>query len=198
MPPRHRGCADLAVHLRGACTFCESLLCFSLTLSSLYEETHVCHAAMETPAPRCVLRSHQAEVTAMQFSSCCDSIGLPLLMSGAADGELRLWSLHTQRSVASIAAHAGSSILAVHDVAGSHVLSQGRDGYICLWDLQGGLCSGPALQSPYQCHAFCQCALAPGQMAPADAPAGQLLIALSSEDGKAPNAPAAPPADSVC
>ena len=69
------------------------------------------------PPPYAVLRGHTAEVTTARFG-LLDSHGNPLLFSASSDGELRAWSLSTHRSVATVAAHAGSSVLAVHMLGG--------------------------------------------------------------------------------
>jgi WD40 repeat protein len=109
---------------------------------------------MQTPSPHAVLRGHTSEVTAAAFG-WRDSSGLPTLLSASADGELRLWSMQTHRSLAVKAAHPGK---AVHALAGERLLSQGRDGFVRLWDMKGGAVNGPLLQLPSECYNFCQCA----------------------------------------
>eukprot|EP00966_Prymnesium_polylepis_P293907 6787824-Prymnesium_polylepis.1 len=84
--------------------------------------------ASAPPPPIGVLRGHSSEVTALRFGGL-DGSGLPLLLSAAADGELRLWSTRTHRSVASVRAHE-NSVLAVHALADGKILSQGRDGAV--------------------------------------------------------------------
>ena len=112
--------------------------------------------AAQPPPPHCVLRGHAAEVTAAHFGQS-DGAGQPLLFSAAADGELRVWSLRTHRSVASIAAHAGSSVLALHALGAERLLSQGRDGFMRVWDVHAGL-RGPVLELPVRSYNFCGCA----------------------------------------
>ena len=112
--------------------------------------------ATQPPPPHCVLRGHAAEVTAAHFGQS-DGAGQPLLFSAAADGELRVWSLRTHRSVASIAAHAGSSVLALHALGAERLLSQGRDGFMRVWDVHAGL-RGPVLELPVRSYNFCGCA----------------------------------------
>ena len=112
--------------------------------------------AAAPPPPHCVLRGHAAEVTAAHFGQS-DGAGQPLLFSAAADGELRVWSLRTHRSVASIAAHAGSSVLALHALGAERLLSQGRDGFMRVWDVHAGL-RGPVLELPVRSYNFCGCA----------------------------------------
>lgn len=90
-----------------------------------------------------------------------DSSGLPLLLSAAADGNLRLWSLQTRRVISSVDAHAGSSVLAVQALSNSRVLTQGRDGFVRLWDARGGF-SAPVRQLSTQSYNFCQFACSAG------------------------------------
>ena len=88
-----------------------------------------------SPEPETVLRGHAAEVTAASFSHARDASGLPLLYTAGGDGELRLWSVRTRRTLAAVPAHT-ASVLAVQALAADRVLSQGRDGYVRIWDAQ--------------------------------------------------------------
>ena len=76
-----------------------------------------------------------------------DGSGQPLLYSAAGDGEVRTWSLRTHRPIASVAAHPGASVLALHTLGGERLLSQGRDGFMRVWDVHNGL-QGPLLELP--------------------------------------------------
>ncbi|RZK98978.1 MAG: hypothetical protein EOO89_31580 [Pedobacter sp.] len=59
---------------------------------------------MSDPLPQFVLRGHVDAVNSVDFV-------LPgHLISGSGDGNVKLWSLETQRAVASISAHAASVI----------------------------------------------------------------------------------------
>lgn len=111
------------------------------------------------PEPKTVLRGHRAEVMAVRFVEASGwsstEPGLPRLLSAAADGEVRLWSLRTRRPLASVAAHPGNSILSVQAISGARVLTQGRDGFVRLWDANDGL-RGPLLQLTTRCYNFCQ------------------------------------------
>ena len=102
----------------------------------------------KAPDPHCVLRGHAAEVTAAHFGPP-DGAGQPLLYSAAADGELCVWSLRTHRPVVSTVAHAGSSVLALHSLGADRLLSQGRDGFMRVWDVHDGL-RGPLIELPAQ------------------------------------------------
>lgn len=116
----------------------------------------------EAPTPSSVLRGHATEVTAARFAAGAawhDSAGLPHLLSASADGEVRVWSLQTCRSVAVLPeAHADKSVLAVRALVDSRVLSHGRDGFVRVWDLADGNFRGPAFTLPSASYNFCQCA----------------------------------------
>lgn len=121
----------------------------------------------EAPPPDGVLRGHAAEVMTVRFAagnSWCQasSPSHPLLLSGDANGEVRLWSLETRRPLATLSAHPDKSVLSVQALADGVVLSQGRDGHVRLWDAKdGGAMRGPLLQVPSQSYNFCQCACSP-------------------------------------
>ena len=129
-----------------------------------------------SPPPAAVLRGHAAEVTAVRITPWLDEQELPLLLSAGGDGEVRLWSLRTHRAVASVAAHGGAgghsaTVLAVHALGASTVLSQGRDGRVRAWDAADGALRGPLLELPAECYNFCACAPSPALVA-AGAPVG--------------------------
>jgi WD40 repeat protein len=116
----------------------------------------------EPPAPETVFRGHTAEVMSVSFTAWYDSTsGLPHLLSGSADGEVKLWSLYTRRPIATVAAHSDASVLSVHALARSRVLSQGRDGAVRLWDAGNGALRGPLFALPSRSYNFCQCAVSP-------------------------------------
>ena len=81
-----------------------------------------------------------------------------MLLSGASDGEVRLWSLQTRRPVATLNGHHGSACLTVQALAKARLLTQGRDGAVRIWDACEGLRSTPLLELPSECYNFCQCA----------------------------------------
>lgn len=107
--------------------------------------------------PETVLRGHSGEITAAAFA-WKNAAGLPTLLSGASNGEVRLWSLQTFRPLATLDAHKGSSCLAVRTLANSRILTQGRDGAVRIWDASEGIRSAPLLELPSECYNFCQCA----------------------------------------
>lgn len=106
--------------------------------------------------PETVLRGHTCDITAAAFA-WNDPTGFPMLLSGASDGQVRLWSLQTRRPVTTLAAH-GGACLAVRALAGNRLLTQGRDGAVRLWDASEGLRTTPLLELPSECYNFCQCA----------------------------------------
>ena len=123
------------------------------------------------PPPTGVLRGHSSEVTAARFVHA-DGAGLPLILSADADGELRMWSSRTHRAVATAAAHS-KAVLSVHALEDGKVLSQGRDGYVRVWDATSGL--RPIFSFAVDSYSFCHCAPSPslrvdGSMAATEPP----------------------------
>jgi WD40 repeat protein len=104
-----------------------------------------------------------------------------VLLSGAGDGELHIWSLHTHRSVAFKAAHPGQPVLGIHGVGDSHVLTQGRDGFVRTWDLRDGI-RGPLLECDVTTFSFCQAV--PVSASGEGAEPTQPLIAMPSPDAQ--------------
>jgi len=139
------------------------------------------------PQPSCVLRGHRKDVTAVKFAPWTDHHEHPVLLSGAADGELLVWSLYTHRSVASTTAHAGHPVLGIHAIGGSHVLTQGRDGFVRTWDVREGGISGPLFECNVTTFSFCQAVPVPSAASPGaeEASSSPLpLIAMSSPDAQ--------------
>ena len=171
----------------------------------MHASEQMASATHEPPAPECVLRGHAADVTAARFGSgghWHDESGLPRLISASADGELRIWSLQTRRPVAKVAAHPDKSVLTVQSLAGGRVLTQGRDGFVHVWDAHEGEIRGPVLTLRSASYNFCQCACN-GTLATrwtGEAVEGEAapLLAMANEDAqqvhiwdiRQPNAPA--------
>jgi WD40 repeat protein len=74
------------------------------------------------------LRGHLAAVHSVSF------LNVTTLGSGSSDGIVKIWNLKTRREKASIQAHSKAGVLHVKAFGNQQVLTQGRDGYIHLWD----------------------------------------------------------------
>lgn len=60
------------------------------------------------------------------------------LVSGASNGTLKFWDLESRRVVLNLDEHAGKGVLNI-EWTGTHLVTQGRDGFIKTWELCGYL-----------------------------------------------------------
>ncbi|KAG0555381.1 hypothetical protein KC19_12G165300 [Ceratodon purpureus] len=146
-------------------------------------------AASQGPAPDpvAVLRAHRAAVHAVAFHTPSNT-----LLSGDADGELKVWDLVKHRPVFSSRVHtpsAGVLGIGVSSALENKILSQGRDGTVKCWQLtDSSLSRQPILTIKSESYHFCKLAVA-GHAAANDEPCeddrggvGQVLMAMAGND----------------
>ena len=83
------------------------------------------------PKPLSVLRGHSASVNSVGFLSSST------VATGAGDGAVKIWDLTSRREAAANAsAHSGAGVLHTAGLQEQSFISQGRDGFVKLWDIQ--------------------------------------------------------------
>ena len=123
-------------------------------------------AANKSPEPEFFMRGHKTDVTACSFARATaitawqdPKTGAPHVLSGSADGEVRVWSLFSHQPIVTGAAHSGASVLTVEALIGGRLLTQGRDGFVRVWDCRGdSTLDKPLLELPSESYNFCQAA----------------------------------------
>ncbi|GLD93096.1 hypothetical protein PINS_up001688 [Pythium insidiosum] len=128
-----------------------------------------------SPEPVAVLRGHSAPVNAVAALSTTS------IVSGAADGSVKLWSLTTRRETATIQAHSKAGVLHVASLHDGRVITHGRDGYVKLWDAECLSNAKDPLMSWY-CGSFTFTKATPARWASSSADSH--LIACPADDEK--------------
>ncbi|XXQ31698.1 WD domain, G-beta repeat [Plasmodiophora brassicae] len=108
------------------------------------------------------LRGHAHPVACLLALPRSDATGRTMLASGDGNGEIRLWSLVTRRATRVIqSGHGKHGVLSLASMASSELVSQGRDGYVKLWDLNATGDSTPSSTVDTSSRSFCRMAVLP-------------------------------------
>ncbi|KAK1939405.1 Guanine nucleotide-binding protein subunit beta-like protein 1 [Phytophthora citrophthora] len=138
----------------------------------------------QSPEPLGVLRGHGAPVNSVGFLSAST------IVSGAGNGAVKIWDLKTRRELATNpTAHSKAGVLHVTALRGtatseSKFVSQGRDGFVKLWDVQSFSTAAEPL-SKFYCGSYSFTKFAtlrwPGDIVASSA---NLVVCPSSVDNK--------------
>ncbi|XP_024358152.1 protein DECREASED SIZE EXCLUSION LIMIT 1 isoform X2 [Physcomitrium patens] len=139
------------------------------------------------PDPVAVLRAHRAAVNVLAFHTPSGA-----LLSGDADGELKIWDLVKHRPVFSSRVHtpsAGVLGIGVSSALNNKIISQGRDGTVKCWQLtESSLSRQPILSVKSESYHFCKLAVARRCTTNDEShedtrgAAGQILMAIAGND----------------
>ncbi|QIW99373.1 hypothetical protein AMS68_004891 [Peltaster fructicola] len=96
------------------------------------DTTHVVQQSSSLPPaqPAYILRGHQAQIHAVHFFRHNTR-----LLTGDADGWVILWSIPTKRAVAVWRAHT-NTVLGLAVWADDKIITHGRDGKLCVWQVR--------------------------------------------------------------
>lgn len=142
-----------------------------------------------SPAPVAALRGHGVAANCVSFQAPTE------LVSGGADGAVKLWDLRTRRERASHAtAHSKAGVLHSASLGGgsTQFVTQGRDGFVRVWDAATfGPSSAP--QTQFYCGSFSFTKFAtlrwPDAGAGADASLDQLIVSPTGEPDQVSSRP---------
>jgi len=143
-----------------------------------------------SPDPVAVLRGHRAAVNVVEFHSASGT-----LISGDADGELKIWDLARHRPLFSSRVHnpsAGVLGISCNSSLENKIISQGRDGTVKCWQLtESSLSRQPLLVIKSESYHFCKLSVARhasidvevgGNLETAATRSGRTLMAVTGND----------------